>query len=137
MKAAPDIYSLLDSHLGSSARTLYIGLKKTSNTNGTLTGYPAIEAVFDAFGGFLDCIEQFEVSQRPTIQIALPLIFQIMRKLQNITYGLQVWGGEGQAIVYPSVYSRALARVMHEHMLNYVWGDPLLLVGCLLNPLFR
>ena len=62
-----------------------------------ITGDPAIEAVFDAFG-VVDCIEWFEVSQRPTIHIALPHIFRMMYKLDNITNGLQVWRVEGQAL---------------------------------------
>ena len=44
---------------------------------------------------------------------------------------------EGQALAYPSVFPRALARVMHEHMLKHVWDHPLLLVGCFFNPLLR
>ena len=113
LKAAPEIYSLLDSHIGASARALYSVLKKNSNITETITGYPAIEAVFDAFGVVFDCIERFEVSQRPTIHISLPLIFQMMQNLDNITNGIQVWIGERQALAYPSVYSRDLARVMH------------------------
>ena len=137
LKATPEIYSLLDSHLGASARALYSSLKKTSNNNGNITGYPAMEAVFDAFGVVADCIEQFEVSKRPTIHIALPLILQMMQKSGNITNGLQVWRGEGKPRAYHSAYSRALTRVIHERMLNHVWYHPLLLVGCFLNPLFR
>ena len=137
LKAAPEIYSLLDSHIGAKARALYSGLKKNSSINGTITGDPAIEAVFNAFGVVVDCIERFEVSQRPTIHIALPLIFRMMQKLDNITNGLQACRVEGQALAYPSVYSRDLARVLLERMLNHVWDHPLLLAGCFLNPLFR
>ena len=62
LKAAPEIYSLLDSSLRASARALFSVLKKTSNINGTITGDPAIEAVFDAFLVAVDCNERFEVS---------------------------------------------------------------------------
>ena len=62
LKAAPETYSLLESHLGASARASYSGLKKTSNINGNITGYPAIEAAFDAFVVVVDCNERFEVS---------------------------------------------------------------------------
>ena len=56
----------------------------------------------------------------PIIHIALPPIFQMIQKLDNITNGLQLWRGEGQALEYPSVSSRALARVVHERMLKHV-----------------
>ena len=91
LKAAPEINSLLDSHLGASAGASYSGLKKIFNINGTITGYTAIEAVFDAFGIVVDYIEHFEVSQRPTIYISLPFIFQMMQKLEDVTNGIRVW----------------------------------------------
>ena len=84
LKAAPKIYSPLDSHLGPSARASYSSLKKISNIDGTITGYPGIEAVFDAFGIVVDCTERFEVSKRPIIHIALPFIFQMMRKIKTL-----------------------------------------------------
>ena len=45
----------------------FISLKKTSNIDGTIIGYPGIEAIFDGFGIIHDCIERFEISQCQTL----------------------------------------------------------------------
>ena len=66
LKSAHFVSNMSASHLGSSARFFYISLKKTSNIDGTITGYPGIEAVFDEFGVLVDYIERFESSKRPT-----------------------------------------------------------------------
>ncbi len=43
--------------------------------------FPGIELVFDGFGVAVDCIDRFEPSQRPTLQISLPAIYRMLGKL--------------------------------------------------------
>ncbi len=128
---------MLASHLGSSARSSYISLKKTSNIDGTITGYPGIEAVFDEFGVLGDYIECFKSSKRPTLHIKLPTVYRILEKLDDVSHGKRVWRGEGLALAHLSTYSREFCRVIRERLVTNAWDHPLLLVGCYLNPLFR
>ena len=100
-------------------------------------GYPGIEAVFDAFGVVVDCIERFETLYRPTMHIAIPMIRRMLQKLHDMSNGKMVWRGEGRLIWLPSTYSRELPRVLRTKVLQKQWDHSLLLVGCYLNPLFR
>ncbi len=70
-----------------AAQTTYSSLKKTSNIDGTIVGYPVIEAIFDAFGIVVDCIEHFETSLRPTLHIGLPAVYRMMQKLDDVSCG--------------------------------------------------
>ena len=58
--------------LGCSAQAAHRSLKKFEH-RWTITGHPRIEVIFDGFGVVVGCIERFEVSNRPTILIALPM----------------------------------------------------------------
>ena len=137
LKAACHISELVETRLSGSARTAYSSLKKTSNIDGTITGYPGIEALFDGFGIVVDCIERFETSQRPTMHIALPSIYRMIQKLEDVSQGKQVWRGEGRAMAHPSIYSRELCGVIRMRVLEYSWDHLLSLVGCYLNPVPR
>ena len=112
-------------------------MKKTSNIDGTITGYPGIEAIFDGFVVVVDCTERFEVSNRPTIHIAVPMLNHLFQKLDEIGNGRRVWRGEGQPLAYPSIYSRDLCKVIRFKLLQRSWDQPLLLVGYYLNPILR
>ena len=137
LKASLYISDIVKSHLGRSARSAYDSLKKTSNIDGTITGYPGVEAIFDGFGVVVNCIEKLETSTRPTLQVALPLIYLMISSLDNITKGNKVWRGENQALALPSIYSRELCCAIRDKLHQMAWDHPLLLVGCYLNPLFR
>ena len=82
-------------------------------------------------------IERFKTSQRPTMHIAVPSIYRMIQKLEDVSQGKQVWRGEGQAMDHPSIYSRELSGVIRMRMPEYSWDHPLLLGGCYLNHLFR
>ena len=137
LKAPYHMSELVETHLSGSAEKAYSSLKKASNIDGTITGYPGIEAIFDGFGIVVYCIERFETSQRPTMHVALPSMYRMIQKLENVSQGKEVWRGEGQAVAHLSIYSRELCGVIRMRMLEYWWNHPLLLVGCYLNPLFR
>ncbi len=99
-------------------------------------GYPGIEAIFDAFGIVVDCIERFEISLRATLHIALPAEYHMMQKLDDVSCRKKAWRGEFQPLAHPSVYSRELSSVMRNCLYAVKWDHPLLLVECFLNPLF-
>lgn len=50
-------------------------MKKRSNIDDTIVGFLGIEAMFDAFGVAVDCIERFETLKRPTLYIKLPVMY--------------------------------------------------------------
>ncbi len=54
----------------------YSDLKKTANVDGSIGIYPGIEAVFDAFGIVVDCIDRFQTALRPTMHIACLRVFR-------------------------------------------------------------
>ena len=86
----------------------------------------------------MDCIGRFETSLRPTLHRALPIIYRMLRKLDDVRQGKKVWRGEGKQWAHPSVYSREMCRVLLEELLRNSWDHPLLLLlGCYLNPIFR
>ena len=59
LKSAPRLSAILETFRGSSARKAYNSLKKSSNVDGLVTGYPGIKAIFDDFGIVSDCIDRF------------------------------------------------------------------------------
>ena len=111
-------------------------MKKTSKIDETITGYPGIEAIFDVFG-VVNCIERFELSNRPTIHIALSMLNRLFQKLDEIANGRRVWRGESQPLAYPLIYSRELCKFIRFKLLQRSWDHHLFLVGCYLNPIFR
>ena len=115
----------------------YTALRKTSNIDGTIIGYPALEAIYDAFGIIKDCMEQFEVSQRPTIPVALHTLYQVVKKSENTSNDREVWRGNSKKMVQPSVYSRKLSELVKNHLKILLHHHPLLLFGCYMNPVFR
>ena len=76
-----------DSNLGSSAQAAYASLRKKSNLGGNITVYTGIEAIFDAFGVAVDCIERFKASYRPTMLVVLPMIYRTLQKLHEVSNG--------------------------------------------------
>ena len=111
--------------------------RKSSNINGTITGYLGIEAIFDAFGIVVDSIERFETALRFILHIALPTVYRMISKLDGVLKGNQVWRGEGKAFACPSLCSRELCRVLAAKLHENRWDYQLMLVGSYLNPLFR
>ena len=95
-----------------------------------------VEAIFDGFGVVVDCIERIETSYRPTMHIALPIIYGMLQKLHDISNGKKVCRGGGRRMSLQSTYSRELCIVLRVKLLQKQWGHPLLLVGCYLIPLF-
>ena len=93
--------------------------------------------MFDASGVVVDCVDRFETSHRPTMHIALPIIYRMLQKLDDANTGKKVCRGEGRPLAFPSIYSRELCSDMLIKLLEKQWEHPLLLVGCYLNPMFR
>ena len=48
----------------------------------------------------------------------------------------KVWREEAKQRAHPSVYSRAIYRVLREELLRNSWDHPLQLLGSYLNPIF-
>ena len=93
---------------GSAVQEAFISLKKTSNIEKIIIGYLGIEPIFDGFGIVVDCIEPFETSKPPTLQIALPILYTMFRKLDDVSKDGDVWGSAGVPFTKPSIYSREL-----------------------------
>ena len=83
-----------------------------------------------------DCMERFESSQRPTLHIALPTLYQVMNKLEHISYGGEVWRDNCKKMVRPPVYSRKLSELVKDHRKRQLYHHPLLLLGWYMNPVF-
>ncbi len=79
LKSESHIASIVDGQNGTAVQAAYRSLKKTSNINGNVIGYPGIDAIFDAFGITADYIERFETALRPTLHIALPTIHRMLQ----------------------------------------------------------
>ena len=119
LKAACHISDLVETRPSGSARTVYSSLKKTSYIDETIIGYQGIGALFDGFGIVVDCIERFETSQRPTMQISLPYICRMIQKIEDVSQGKQVWRGEVRAMAHLSIYSWELCDVIRIRILKY------------------
>ena len=91
----------------------YTPLRKTSNID---VGYHALEAIYDAFWIVIDCMEQFEASQRPNLHLALPTLYQVMKKLEQTSNGGEVWGDNSKKMVQSSVYFRKLSELVKNHL---------------------
>ena len=72
----------MDNMEGNSVQSAYSQMKRTSNINGTVVGYPGIEAIFDAFGVVIQYIELFATALQPTLLIALPKITVCYKNLK-------------------------------------------------------
>ncbi len=90
LKVAKFIDKIIESQLSATTQTAYTSLKKTSSIDGTITGYPEIEAILDAFGVVVDCIKRFETSERPTMHVTLPFIYRMLQKPQDVAEGGEV-----------------------------------------------
>ena len=112
-------------------------MKKKTDADGNIVGYPAIEAICDAFGIVMECLDRFEAFTRPTMHIALLMIYEAMRQLDLVASGGDAWRDNGIGMVEPSFYSKLLRRNLGQHLRMQLKHHPLLLVGCYLNPLFR
>ncbi len=84
LKTANYRENMVDSNLGSQARAGYCSLKEPLNIDGIITGYLDIEAILDAFGVVVDCIERFETSSRPTMHIARQIVYRMVRTLEDV-----------------------------------------------------
>ena len=82
-------------------------------------------------------MEQFEASKRPTIHVALPTLYQVMKKLEHTSNSGEVWRNNSKEVVQPFVYSRKLSELVTNHLKCQLYHQPLLLIGCHMNPIFR
>ncbi len=102
LKSAHYIEEILVLISNRTVHAAYSDLKKTSNIDGNIVGYPGVEAVFDAFGIAVDCTDRFETPLRPMIHIALPTIYQMLRNFNYIANGKQVWRAVPEEIAVDS-----------------------------------
>lgn len=101
-----------------------MGLRKTTNVDGTIVGFPGVEAIFDGFGVIVDCSTRLEAAQKQTIHISFPTVYRVRQKLMDISEGKKVWRGEGRAMAQTSVYSRDLCRVFSRKIGRKQMGSP-------------
>ena len=106
LKSAVFVHGIFQSQNKPNAMSAYDAMKKTTDKDRNITGFPGVEAIYDAFGIMMECVERFEVSSRPTIHIALPMIYKAMKNLDDIADGGQVWRESINGMVQPSIYSR-------------------------------
>ena len=112
-------------------------MKKKTDADGNIIGYPVIEAIWDAFGIIMECLVRFEASTRPARHIALQMIHKSMRQLDLVASGGDGWGENGIGKVQTSIYSKLLCCNHGQYLRMQLKHHPLLFVGCYLNPLFR
>ena len=112
-------------------------LRNTSNIDRIIIEYPALKEIYDAFGIIKDCMEQFEASQRPTLHLSLPILYQAMKKLKHTSNGGEVWRHNSKKMVQPSAYFRKLSELVKNQLKSQSYHHPLLLFGCLMKPVFR
>lgn len=86
----------------------YNNLKKTLNIDEIVTGYSGFEAIFDAFGVIVDCIERFEIAMRPTLHISLSIIYRIMQNLDNVFQGKRFGVVKKSVGLFVNLLTRAL-----------------------------
>ena len=112
-------------------------MKKKTYADGNVSGFPATKVICDAFRIIIECIEGFEVSSRPTMHIALPMVFKAIRNLEYVAGGSTEWRKNCFRMVRQSIYSKLPCRNLGEYLQANLKPHPLLHVGCYLNPLFR
>ena len=69
---------------GSAVQEAFFHLKRRQILMGPLLYIPEL-AIFHVFGIVLDCLERFETSQRSTLQIALPSLYKMFHKLDDVS----------------------------------------------------
>ena len=111
LKSAPKVSLCVENLNGSAVQEAFISLKKPTNIDGTIIGYPGIEAIFDGFGIVADWIERFETFQRPTLLIAPPSLYKMFHKLDDLSKGEDLW-------VVRASHSRSL-RFIHENCVEF------------------
>ena len=119
-----------------AAQEAYASLKNTFHINGTMTGFLGIEAIYDAFGVVVDCMEKFQAAQCPALHVVLPILYQVMRKLSGLSIECEVWRRKGNEMGQPSIYSRNISAFVVQLLRNQIKHHPLFLVGCYSNPGF-
>ena len=83
LKAVPQINRINESHLSGSGRTAYMGLKKTTNIDGAIVGFPGIEATFDGFEVIVDCIVVWRLLRNQHIIFSYQPFIVLIRNWQN------------------------------------------------------
>ncbi len=87
LKSCSHVQSLLVTSNRPQAYSDFQSMKKKTDADGKIVGYPAIEAVFVAFCIVMECLDRFQASKRPTVHIALPMIYKAMRQLDLVASG--------------------------------------------------
>ena len=137
LKSSKHIQMILESKNRPHASAAFQSMKKKTDADGNIIGFPAVEAICDAFGIIMEVLDRFEASSRPTMHIALPLLYKSMKQLDLVGSGGEVWRESELEMVQPSIYSKILCRQLVQYLRMSLKPHPLLLVGCYLNPLFR
>ncbi len=55
-----------------------------TDSDGKIVGYPAIADDFDAFSTIMECLNDFEVSSRPVMHVAVPMMYKTMQHLDLV-----------------------------------------------------
>ena len=90
MKASSKVLTVLQIKNRPIAANDFGGMKNETDEDGNITGFPTIEAICDALSIKMECVDRFEVSSRPTMRVALPMLFKAIKDLDSVAGGATV-----------------------------------------------
>ncbi len=105
--------------------------------DGIVVGFPALEAIVDAFEILSEAQKSFEGANYPTLHLALPSFQSCLDELDRIAGGGHAWRGQARGRVPPSTYSRRFCAVVRDILCQKAKVHDLWLVGCFLHPFLR
>jgi len=136
IKSAGKVKDLLTRRSMPSASGNFGKLVKETDNYGELVGFPALEAVLDAFEIVSEAQTRCQASEEPNMHLDLPLLQRCYDELDRVAGGGTVWR-EGRDNVASSRYSRAFCRLMVESLDSKVRFHDLRLAGCFIHPFLR
>lgn len=118
LKASMAMHALLTEDSRTASSDALESLRSETDRGGSVIGYPALEAIIDAFEVLVEARTRLQASKTPTIHLALPLMQDCSDKLLRIANGGKVWQGAHRGRIVPSRYSCGICSLMTVHVGN-------------------
>jgi len=111
-------------------------LKVTRDARHNVVGFPALEAILDAFEVIVEAQKVPEASETPKIHLTFPRLHMCLEELSRTINGSMVYRSGLDVRVVPSDYSKRLCAAMLRYLNEKVVVHDLWIAACILHPYY-
>ncbi len=135
LNSATEAWTIMMNQQRDIAFSPYSSLESSSHDS--VLRFPALEAVVYAFEELYQTTAGLEVPEYSSIHLELPSLFNCIQTLVSIANGERTRHGQTACYIYPSRYSKQLARLLSTYLKEKVEIHDLWIFGCYLHPFRR